>query len=1037
MPTQAANLTALRTDGSFALVYLSVYQGAEVMTATITAPSSYPAKNLAIAVVTGSASNVKAGYRVDVYRSDGTTFKGRTRVRYAGTISSGNLPIREMSSGYMTLVTGDIVKVYADVRLSDKLVTATKNFNPDDLSYSDQGSNPPPLASSGGPWAGWATMLPIPLTGSNSIVVDPDGGSLTHLYTYPSGLTGSSTTAADPNITAATAGEYLLPHAVTNSGSGKVTTQYVPIIVHDSSFPPHHVVVDSVDGDEDSGWSFRVRWMDDTATLAAIPDGAFCILWMEQYVNGTVQSFGEKSSGRSHILGTGYLRREEASFESETGIESLSFEVISPLARLGELIGYSKVMTSDSSPDNWGELKTLGVKRGMIQLYQFYSNANEAGFDLLFASTYSDAVYPQFFIQKSNPLGQLRELADGRDALLVEDRSGRFEVHTDGAYYAIGSRAAATKTITLTTSDIKRWRYSRDHWRPVEIVETHGFTSGGNPQPKFSKWPGSAPGMGNQASTVERLITVATGAAGQTELNERAGRRGAAAEGIYVDSNGGLQTALDLEITLPTSYHVADFYDEYVAITLTTALRGLDLSGQLFVLRGVSLGMGEDGSMEVTWTLRTATNGAAGETYVPPQESDNGLPVLPPIDLVFPTPIAPVSTIVGGQMSPSKIWQLDAGAAKAWYATAIDLVTGECNWTENSTGLAGTGIWGCSDPHHYQRRYALMTDGLFRNEDLYGGASWSLVAAPGTVKSSLTAFVGGTVVMSINLPGWICICYGAYSISVSFDDGATWTPAFLNMQQAFLGTVIETTGVAYPCVVEPTGYNPNSGAAGKLYSSFIQPVGGNSAVVIGRSLDWGLTWYAAPVNGHGTTGEDLVWTLFGGPGGLHVPYRKRGGAANTNSATDQDVIAFAQQFVGRTHAVASQDVQVFGAEYGSALNSARPVTAWTNDSNYLWMVGSGSGLQYLWRSIDGGATWTQSAVQIARNIQMELCVNGFPTNKDFALFWCRRGGTALVPGIIGMTIDGSTFIELSDPGLATGLNTAYVEADISDLSVRA
>lgn len=637
MPSQTPNLTTLRTPGASAAVYLSVYRGTEVLEATVTAPSSYPAFNLTITVVDGSASDVKAGFRVDVYTSGGA-FRGRTRIRYAGTISSTNLPIREHSYGYIPFATGDVVKVYNDVRLSDKLVTATAAFNPDDLSYSDQGSNPPPIACSGGWWAGWASwvtaLTPIPYTGSLSDWVDPDSnGPLTHAWTWPTGVTGSSTSDADPNVTAIDAGEYLVTHVVTDADNSKSTTQYPGIIAHDAASPPYEVVIEDISGDEENGHSFGVRVLAN-ASLTDIPDGAFCILWMEQYLNGSVQAFGAKSSGRSHILGVGYIRRETGSFESETGVEELRFEVISPMARLVELVGYSKVMTSDATPNTWSEMKTLGTERAIRQLWQFYANAGEAGFDFVTDSSYVDFTYPQLFLQRSTPLAQERELADGTDARITCDRTGRFSLHTRPELLAVASRAAATKTITLTTSDIVSWQYTREHWRPVEMLEVRGFTAGSSPQPIFSRWPGLAPGTGGDNIAVERKIANSGG--GQADLNNRAGRIGASNDGIYVDANGALQMALDLEITLPTGYHVADFYDEYVAINLTTELRGLDLSGQLFVLKSVRPQVGDEGTMQVVWTLRTATNGVAGVTYVPPQESDNGLPPYTPPGFDFP-----------------------------------------------------------------------------------------------------------------------------------------------------------------------------------------------------------------------------------------------------------------------------------------------------------------------------------------------------------------------------------------------------------------
>src|SRR5690606_41606819 len=123
MPDQSTNQTALRADEHLLLCYLSVYKGSEVFQATVTATPTDQALDLAVTAVSGDASDVKAGYRVDVYSSGGE-FKGRTRIRYAGTISITNLPIRVLSQVVARIVAWDTGTVYNDVRLFDYLYCA-------------------------------------------------------------------------------------------------------------------------------------------------------------------------------------------------------------------------------------------------------------------------------------------------------------------------------------------------------------------------------------------------------------------------------------------------------------------------------------------------------------------------------------------------------------------------------------------------------------------------------------------------------------------------------------------------------------------------------------------------------------------------------------------------------------------------------------------------------------------------------------------------------------------------------------------------
>lgn len=649
MPAQAANLTAIRTPGHYLRCFLTVIKGNLVLSASVNMASvTYPATDIVIDTITsGSAANVTGGMTVMIFRSNGTDLKGVTRVRYSGTISSTNIPVRELSRGTISVSDNDILKIYDDIRLSDKLVEASSDFDPDGVAYSDQGSNPPPVACSGGAWAGWDTMLPITMAGSDSYNIDPDSGaSFTHVWTLPSGLSFSSgtSTSANPGITGS-AGEYEVAHAVTDSSNSKSVTQYVPIRIHTSADPPYDCIVQSLEGDPTNGWSATVRVFapsGSTLSIANLPDDCLAILWKEEYIAGTLQSFGSDVATRSHILMTGYLRRENVEATTE-GVEYLDFEMISPLARLSELVGYSKVMLDNATPDVWSEVKTLGVQRAIVQLVQFYTNLVEAGFDFKFNATYyTDYDYPAFYLQRSTPFQQIQELADGVDARLVCRRHGRFEVQTVPRFIANGSRASVPVTLTLEDDDVIDWRYARSHWRPVNVVECRGFTDGaaGN-QPIFSRWVGLAPGLGNDSTIVERLI-----ADTQSDLNDRCGRRGADKDGVYVDSNLKFQEALELDVTLYGSYDVFDFYAEYVLLNWTTLRRVIALSTHYFEVMGIS-GEFRDGTGRVHLRLRSATHGQNGETYTPPNESQNTLPDFDPPDVDFPDtgvePVAPTS----------------------------------------------------------------------------------------------------------------------------------------------------------------------------------------------------------------------------------------------------------------------------------------------------------------------------------------------------------------------------------------------------------
>jgi hypothetical protein len=814
MPNQTANLTALAADGNAIACYMSVVKGNLVMTGAVSAtPGVDGVVNLSYTVSSGSASAVKPGMRVDIYRSNGTDFKGRTRIRYAGTISPTNLPIRENAKGAIYIVAGDIVRVYDDVREAEKLVAADETFAPDQLSYSDEGSNPPPVVNSGGAWAGWDTMLPIPFTGSTSFTVDPDSaGTVTHSWSWPTGLTADSTTDADPEATDADAGEYEVAHTGTDASNSKSRTQYTPVVVHDAAHPPYSILLETPDGSVESGWRARVRIFED-ATLADIPDGARVIVWKEEYLNGTRQSLGAESSGRSHIILDGIIRREEGDFDAETGVEEVWFEIISPLARLEELMGYSKVMLREASPDGWNEIKGLTTKRAIIQLVQFYTNLNEAGYDLTFTASYRDKNYPALYLQESTPYRQIVELADGTAARFVCLMGGRFLVYTKGERKAIGDRAAATRTLTITPGMYLRRRYTREHWTGLNYAEVRGFiaaTTTSGATPVFSRYYGNSPGQGTERPIEERRIVDS-----QSDANAECGRFGASSAGEYVDANGTRQQAVDLEYDFPSSYAgVFDFYDEYVDVDDTTDVRGLDLSGASYVLVSSSFGYdNETGTGIVTVRFRTATNGLEGQTYVPPTENDSPLPPYTPPDFDFPGPgiVVPPPPIVP-IVPPAGSQTLGAWTTGGYFIYCGPQLTGRgfdvpaaqggplwARYGLAALGMGGSlliGILDAQSPSNQVNACILSTTQVRRHLDVFniGGSTLdtAFTLTGGANASRAMQSERGEdspFVVSSFVPG-----AGSY-VARSDDRGATWSEAQISTFRDTSGAITHIPGV--------------------------------------------------------------------------------------------------------------------------------------------------------------------------------------------------------------------------------------------------
>lgn len=817
MPSQSSNQTALRADNHKVELYFGVFLGSVVFTATVDSTPTFPATALTVTAVSGSASDVKRGFRVTI-ESSGGEFKGETRIRDSGTISSTNIPLRELSKADIDVRATDVVKVYNIVTLSDRLVDATAEFNPDGTAYSNQNSVIAPLPCSLGAWMGFVdsgqTYATVPFDASNSIAVDEDsGGTLTYSWSAPTATGTTSSTSVNPSFTFPV-GYHLVTLVVTDSSNSATATQYIPVRVYnDSSDAPYDCLLPSgISADEENGWNGSVQLFED-ATLADLPDRSLVCVFKRERINGSVQSFGSASTGRSHMVTLGYLNRDDNRGNADN--TEVVFDIVSPIQRLSELPGFSKVMISATSPANWGEIEGLSVKRAIIQSLRRYTFLTEL-FDLVFNIT--DATYPRFYLQKSVPREQVKELADGLDARFTCDRTGHFYIHTHPALIALGSRSGITTTLTATDADLVDFQFARNHFRVIEVLEARGFTSGSDPQPMFSRYPGT-PGLGAQSMTIERLI-----ASSQTDLNERCGRRGAFNDNVFIDTNGIMRMAVDAEINLPGSYDVFDpAYREYVVISLndTTNKRGVDLSDYRFYVRGVTVDYA-DGTATVTLRLRSETNAPAGSTYVPPQEGDVELPPITPPELDNPGGIV---------IPPGATPGIGSGNIVAFNTDGYRYLTTNYftpssasgpTWSRSSMSISGSFADAVPDAFVANAGWIATTTGIYRFTNIASSPSYALVH---TFSGDHTAPTSGDyIAIETNraAQNFVVCVYGqsgsgadpGFSIAAT-SDGSSWTVTDITNAYSTLygGTPdvfvsARTPGLAWVTVPTVTGNSP-------------------------------------------------------------------------------------------------------------------------------------------------------------------------------------------------------------------------------------
>lgn len=619
----------MQADGYKQYIFASFILGEVVASGEITANAAKTARDLAVSFDVGDETDCAYGYEVTIHAvNTPTVVKARTHIRFGGTLSSSNIPVREFSRAKFFPFSGDTFKVWTAPRLHDKLVAADSSFAPDWLTYTDQNEAPAPVACSGGHVAkrvdDGETYATIQMIGTTSYVVDPtsDPLNISHLWTLPSGVafaSGSANTDPSP-VLEVNVGEYMITHTVTDDDNGKTRTQYVNVRVHDDSDPPHEVVVENLSGTPEDGWNWTIQVVEGDTDLDAIPDGCLAILWTEEYLGGTQQSVRGMTPGREHILGVGYVARDSNKGSGEDGSTSIRFDVISPLARLKQITSYSKVMEENANPDSWSEILTLRVKRAVLQIINYYSTLVEAGFDVVVDAAFLDRVYPQLFLQRADFYAQSMELVQAVDARMTCDRAGLFLIAPHPAYIHPDDRGAITQVADLDENDVLSWDFTREHFHKVESHKASGFIAGSSPQPVFSIYPGFAPGEAVEAPTRERLIVD-----DQSDLDDRTGMHGALLDMVFYDDDDNEHKAFDLPVRLRGSWDVFDFYKEYTAFSIDGNLRGIDLSQYLFYPISITSTL-EGGTASVDAVFRMATYARAGQSYFPPGDEGNGLP---------------------------------------------------------------------------------------------------------------------------------------------------------------------------------------------------------------------------------------------------------------------------------------------------------------------------------------------------------------------------------------------------------------------------
>lgn len=666
MPDLSSDLSTIRLDGHSVQAWLSPLKGRVSASGSITSIENLDSNTDIYSQinVTFSTGGWQDGYitdaEIEFFRSG--AFLGRSRISRemsnAGFPRTTRIAIPDTSQAVLPLQSGDTFIIYDEHRIRARVPSDDVSFSPDNETWTtDDTDDYRPITNSGGVRCVWVDSgqdyATLDFTGDNSYPTNPNSGAadLAHWWQFGDDATPTESFAANPTGVRIPAGTRWITHTVfdtndptadgitlpvTNSSqfTGQTgSVQWIPIAVHDlSDNKPIELQNVSFSGTVDSGWKagFTVS-PESAATVSDIADGTPVAIWVQEYYNTTSRlSFGT-DYGQASVKFFGYLVNDQNERTAES--DTLSFSAVSPMTRLGEIVGFSRVVEDATAATNWQERAGLSVDAMIIFLLRWFTTALNV---CDYITDYTDVDYPAFFETKSTPLQQIRGVLDALDCRFVTDRRGVLLAHVDPDYIPLDDRSNKTVTLTLTEDDIISYSIERRHNPVVDTMEFKGLNADG--QAFFAIYPNQATNQGTYSEVQDRLIV-----SSQDAIEERGGRRGAKVERVFINSDRTFYHAPILQLNLRGAYDVFDLYPEYVEFDGVTTLRGVDLNDFLWHVTSISTAYGE-GTGKTTLTLSAATHAPPAAYQAPPSPTVPAPPA-PPIPLDDSTPDEPLPVL--------------------------------------------------------------------------------------------------------------------------------------------------------------------------------------------------------------------------------------------------------------------------------------------------------------------------------------------------------------------------------------------------------